>query len=382
MTRQKKVSLALRLTTLVLALMMAVGCGGEEVVSWIEEESTITVENNGGATTASGSNGTTAQPGTTVSRVDGGAAGTGPNGTTGGSTGKVDPEKYRGTTVRFATWKDPHKQEDGPVVDAFEKKYGIKVKIDTVAQDGYVNTIAGMIASKNAPDVFFNNEDWPSSLSVLQPIEAMQLDLSDPIWDQGMIKLSTMGGKPFLVNAVGNIWSEVDCLFYNKRIFADNNIRTPEEYYKAGSWNYAAFEKCMSELKNAGYIGAYINVQSLLGAANTGFFKMQNGKLVNGVDTMASNVLKKIADWTSKGYIRPVTEHNLINNFIIGQAGMAITNVYGTKAVGYFANMKADEVGFCYIPDYDRFDRHLPRLGSHPRREEPRRRRPLPALLS
>ena len=82
--------------------------------------------------------------------------------------------------------------EDGAVVEAFQKKYGINVKIDLIPQNQYSLTIAGNIAAENSPDIFFDNEFFPSSLSVLQPIDAMKLNLEDPIWDKGMLERSTI----------------------------------------------------------------------------------------------------------------------------------------------------------------------------------------------
>ncbi len=265
----------------------------------------------------------------------------------------VDPEQYRGTTVVYATWKNPDQNEDGPVIEAFQKKYGITVDIDMVPQDTYVNEIAGKIASGTSPDIFFDNCFFPSSLSVLQPIDAMKLDLNDSIWDQGMIKMSTLGGKTFLVNTVGNIWAEVDCLFYNKKIFKDNNITTPEEYYEAGKWNFAALTKAMKDVKNAGYIGGYIDVQSLLASTGSGFYKFENGQFSNGIDAMTTNVLTQISQWVSDGLIKDPMEHNLLNNFITGKCGIAVTNAYGLKATGYFRDMNPNDIGFTYIPSYD-----------------------------
>ena len=144
----------------------------------------------------------------------------------------------------------------------------------------------------------------------------MQLDLTDGIWDQGMIKMSTLGGKPFLVNTVGNIWAEVDCLFYNKKIFADNRITTPEEYYKKGIWNFKTLTRCMTDVKNAGYIGGYIDVQSLLASTGTGFYGLKNGTITNGVNEMTYNVMTQISQWVSDGLIRNPLERNLLQNFI------------------------------------------------------------------
>lgn len=270
-----------------------------------------------------------------------------------GNNAYANAEKYRGTTVVYATWKDPYKNEDGKVVEDFQKKYGIKVEIDITPQATYVHEVAGKIAAGESPDIFFDTNFFPASVACLQPIDAMELDLTDAIWDQGMIEMSKIGGKTFLVNTVGNIWNEVDCLFYNKKIFADNNITTPEEYLAAGKWDFAALTKCMKDVKNAGYIGGYIDVQALLASTGAGFYKFENGRFSNGVTPMTVNVMRQISQWISDGLIRDPLEYNLLNNFIKGNCGIAITNVYGTKATGFFSSMNPNDIGFTYIPQYD-----------------------------
>ena len=286
---------------------------------------------------------------------NGGNTGTGNDkgGPNKGGNAYANAEKYRGTTVVYATWKDPNKNEDGKVVKDFQKRFGITVKIDTTPQATYVQEVAGKIAAGESPDVFFDNCFFPASISCLQPIDAMELDLTDGIWDQGMLEMSKLGGKSFLVNTVGNIWAEVDCLFYNKKIFADNNITTPEDYVAAGKWDFAALTKCMKDVKNAGYVGGYIDVQSLLASTGAGFYEFKDGRFSNGVSPMTVNVMKQISQWISDGLIRDPLESNLLTNFIKGNCGIAITNVYGTKATGYFSEMNPNDVGFTYIPQYD-----------------------------
>ncbi len=286
---------------------------------------------------------------------NGGSTGTGNDkgGPNKGGNAYANAEKYRGTTVVYATWKDPNKNEDGKVVQDFQKRFGITVKIDTTPQATYVQEVAGKIAAGESPDIFFDNCFFPASISCLQPIDAMELDLTDGIWDQGMLEMSKLGGKSFLVNTVGNIWAEVDCLFYNKKIFADNNITTPEEYVAAGKWDFAALTKCMKDVKNAGYIGGYIDVQSLLASTGAGFYEFKDGRFSNGVSPMTVNTMKQISQWISDGLIRDPLESNLLTNFIKGNCGIAITNVYGTKATGYFSEMNPNDVGFTYIPQYD-----------------------------
>ncbi len=277
------------------------------------------------------------------------------------STGKVDASKYRGTTVRFATWKNPDENEDGIVVDAFEKKYGIKVQVDTVPQGVYVNTIVGKIASEDAPDVYFSNYTFPADLKCLQPLDAAQLDLTDPIWDQDTIKLSTVGGKPYLVNTVGNIWSEIDCVFYNKKLLKENNITTPEEYYNAGKWTFAALEKVMTEVKNLGasYVGGYIDPRSLLGSTGASFFDFSNGKFSNSMDSKLTNVFTQYATWKKNGLVKGIYDTNR-SEFIKGKVGIAITNVFGLKKTGYWRDMNPNDIGFTYMPAMDESSKAVP----------------------
>ena len=355
---KKIASISVKLLCLLMVFALAAGCrkspGDSSSDYYISE--IIVDDDTSGSTSGGDGKGTDASGTTSDGSKASGTASTGngkdkPNaGTTGG---KVNPEKYRGTTVRYATWKNPYQNEDGKVIDKFKKKYGIKVKIDTIPQSTYVQEVTGKIAAGNSPDIFFDNGTFPASIACLQPLEAMQLDLTDGIWDQGMIKMSTLGGKPFLVNTIGNIWAEVDCLFYNKKIFTDHNITTPEEYYKAGKWTFATLTKCMTDVKNAGYIGGYVDVQSLLASTGTGFYGLKNGTITNCVNEMTYNVMTQISQWVSAGLIKNPLERNLLQNFIKGKAGIAITNAYGLKATGYFSEMNPNDVGFTYIPKYD-----------------------------
>ena len=350
----KFVGISAKIVCLLLVLALAAGCGssGNSSDEWIYSEIVVT-EDGGNEGTQSGdasgtdnvSTGSNGSSSTTSGGKDG------PSGS--GSSGGVNPEDYRGTTVKYATWKNPNQNEDGDVVDDFQKKYGIKVEVVMVPQETYVNEIAGRVAAGNSPDIFFDNCFFPSSVAVLQPIDAMKLDLSDPIWDKGMLEMSKLGGKSFLVNTVGNIWSEVDCVFYNKKIFADNNITTPEDYYNAGKWTWKALTTCMTKVKNAGYIGGYIDMETLLASTGAGFYSFKNGKFANSVNNMTYNVITQMAQWVSDGLIKPPIEENLLNNFITGKAGIAITNAFGLKETGYFQDMNDKDVGFTYLPSYD-----------------------------
>lgn len=264
-------------------------------------------------------------------------------------------EKFRGTKVVFATWRDPNVDEDGPVIKAFKKKYGIDVEIDTIGQGVYVNTVASRIASGNAPDIYFCTSTFPSCLQCLQPIDVAELDLTDPIWDQSMLEISKVNGKSYLVNTVGNIWNEITCVFYNKKIFRDNNITTPEEYYNAGNWTFKTFEQAMRDVKAASkdYIGAFINYDALLGSTNSAYWKWSgNGKFSNGVDERFADVTRHVATWKKDGLIRGLNQ-SYTADFKNGKCGMAICEAWGLKRTGYWRNMNFEDIGFTFVPSFD-----------------------------
>lgn len=133
----KIASISVKLLCLLMVFALAAGCrkspGDSSSDYYISE--IIVDDDTSGSTSGGDGKGTDASGTTSGGSKASGTAGTGngkdkPNaGTTGG---KVNPEKYRGTTVRYATWKNPYQNEDGKVVEKFQKKYGIKVKIDTI----------------------------------------------------------------------------------------------------------------------------------------------------------------------------------------------------------------------------------------------------------
>ena len=154
-----------------------------------------------------------------------------------------DMKRFAGTTLTYATWIDPAKDEGGAVLKKFEQATGMKVKIRLTSQDSYVQDVAALIVAGNAPDMLFCNGTFPSILSVLQPLDNTKLNLKDPIWDQSVLEGSKLNGKYYLVDTVGSIWGGANCVFYNKKLLRDKNITTPEEYYKQGKWTFAAMKK-------------------------------------------------------------------------------------------------------------------------------------------
>ena len=265
-----------------------------------------------------------------------------------------DMKRFAGTTLTYATWIDPAKDEGGAVLKKFEQATGMKVKIRLTSQDSYVQDVAALIVAGNAPDMLFCNGTFPSILSVLQPLDNTKLNLKDPIWDQSVLEGSKLNGKYYLVDTVGSIWGGANCVFYNKKLLRDNNITTPEEYYKQGKWTFAAMKKVMSDVAKLGsdYVGGWIHPNCLLGAAGTSFYKYENEKFVNGTDAKLRGTEKLIAECVQEGLIKD-TSLNGRDNFTNGKMGVVMLETYGCKKSGYWHRMNPNDVGFCYAPRYD-----------------------------
>ncbi|MBR4099428.1 MAG: extracellular solute-binding protein [Clostridia bacterium] len=265
------------------------------------------------------------------------------------SSGKVDISKYRGTTVKYATWKDPDQNEDGPVIKAFEKKYGINVEIVNVPQGEYVNKIVSLIASEKAPDVFIETAEFPNSLAIAQPVTAMGIDMKDPIWDQNIFKQTTVNGKVYGLGVLGSIWTEADCVVFNKKLMQDNSITTPAEYYKAGKWNLDTLEKVLKDCKNAGFAGGYVYPESLAASFNADWIKLENGTFKSNVSNRKlTEIYERIAKWNKEGLLVPADSY-----FSDGRTGLSIGNAFALKKTGTFAGMNQNHIGFTYMPDYD-----------------------------
>lgn len=263
-------------------------------------------------------------------------------------------EECKGSTVVFATWESPDKNEAAQVLKDFESKYGIKVEIMRINESEYNQTIAGYIASDKAPDVYFAMNDFPGALNCLQPVSNGKLDLTDPIYDQDFIDMATIDGETYLVNTLGNIWSERDLVFYNKKLLTDNNITTPEEYYEAGNWTFETMKKVMSDVKALGsdYVGGYLDFESIIGSVGASYYDMQDGQFVNTMDTKLTDVNRYLAQCYKEGLVQGYGNYNYRDNFVGGKVGIAVTNAYGLKKAGFWRNMNTDDIGFTYIPDW------------------------------
>lgn len=294
------------------------------------------------------------------SGTDGNNSGGNNSGTDGNNSGSgqqnsdksVDPKKYKGTTVTYATWQYADGIDTNNAIAKFKKKYGIKVQLVTVPQETYVQEVTSLINAGKAPDVIRDWEYWPSFLSIAQPLENAKINLSDPIWDQNSIKSREINGKHYSLTSIGGLFSAPgNVVYYNKKMLNSNGIKTPEDYKNIGKWNFDAFYQIMKSVAaiGNGYYGAYIDNFGgrIANSFGTDIYKYSNGKFSSGLsDPMLTTVWQMTTKWGKEGLLA-----NDRSYFIDGKAGLAITDAYGLKKTGYWRDMSFKDIGYIEMPE-------------------------------
>lgn len=267
----------------------------------------------------------------------------------------VDYTKYKGRTVKFAATINPKVDESGPVVEAFEEKYGITVEIVQSDQGNYANQLAGWIAAGSSPDVARVNGDFPTCMSYLQSLDAAKLNYEEDIWQQEMFKLSTFGGSPYLCDTKNNIWTEIDIVIYSKSLLKRAGASTPEDYDKAGKWTWDAYFDICRKVKAIDPTtmqgGAFASRENAVYGMGGGLIVYENGKFVSGVNSRTEEAIYKYTTAWKEGIIG----WGSTDKMIAGTVGITTCHAWALKKTGFFNNTTYDtnDLGFYYLPRWD-----------------------------
>lgn len=338
--------------SVVLVLSLITGCAENPddnsmystIVEWVEEE----VQDDSGnknTNTDSNSQSTGNDSQNQVSNSNSNVEGT--------IDKNTDIEKYRGTEIVYAKWADSDGVDTDGIIATFKKKYGIKVTVRTVAQTNYVQTISGQIASGKAPDIIKDADSFPSSISIAMPLSEAGIDTNSSLWDQGIIKNSTVNGKSYFLNSVGGLFSNNTCMYYNKKLLTSNGIKTPEDYKKINKWNTEAVYAIMKASANIGksYYGICGTDHLFRGAYSYGLslFQVNNGKIeTNITNPNFISYAQMISKWNDEGLVQLGRDA-----FINGKCALIISDSFGCMKNGYFSSMNKNDIGVIEMPEFN-----------------------------
>ena len=259
------------------------------------------------------------------------------------------PENLKGTEISIAHYYDPKNGDNGAtdIIDIFMQKTGINVKIDIYPQSEYYTKLASLVAGGEAPDIFFDNNNFPMTVSLADPLERTKLDLSDAFWDQSVIKHSTINGKAYGLDAAGGLVGGGDLLYYNKTMFREYGIKTPDEYINEGKWTWEVFREVCEEVRSANKKfeacgNIFLNV---LAPYNTDLIKFSGGVFSSNLTDPALLAITRVHG----ELLKDEYEEGTTDAFKGGTVGMQIVDHFGLKKSGYFQGM-TDTVGYVDLP--------------------------------
>lgn len=266
----------------------------------------------------------------------------------------VDPKSLKGTTVVFATWTDPFNGDCANAIKAFMKDTGIKVKYQKIPEANYVQEITGAVLADKAPDVVDANSTFFSLWNQMRPIEDMKIDTSNEFWDTNYINSFKVDGKAYFVNSTNNYNRSYACVYYNKKIFKNAGIKTPEQYYKEGNWTMETMRTCLEELSEIGgdITPGFMYWSMLQGSHGANLIDWKNGKVVSNYSssTKLENFKYFQRYWLQLQKDGLVTTQSTV--FENGKAGIAIAETWGLKKEGRFKGLPASDIGFTHLPTY------------------------------
>ena len=238
-------------------------------------------------------------------------------------------------TVRFMVGGSAGELEQyQKAVDAFNKQSeSTEVKLIGVPGDNYNEKVLTQLKAKEAPDCFYSEE---ASYGELNNSDVL-LDLTKYLEDDGSALKKSDVPENLLESYTFNdkiTGVPVDCnpmvIYYNADLFKDLNLKSPQEYYDEGTWNFAALQEAAESLRDASKVGfVYSNywcpLYSMMYSSDediysddmkTSGFGSERAK--KGLEYLENNIKSKA--FTFAGALTSGESEDTL--FVSGQAGM------------------------------------------------------------
>ena len=279
------------------------------------------------------------------------------------------PSELKGTTVKFATWIDHSQTDTAAVLAGFEQTTGMKYEMVSIPQSEYFTKLAGLIASDQAPDVVVDNWEFPRSLNCLMPltVEETGLDVTDPFWNQDLVKVYTVGKYCYLVNGASSSWDIAGgATYFNKSVLEDNGIKTPTEYVEDNNWNLSTLYTMMTQVKKScGFTNAgtaiSLDVFTAMHGARELTWNSETGKFENTSQSEEMKAaLKYLLEAQEAGLARVQTGEST-GDFATGKGAVELCGAYGLRnKPGWFYEMDLNDLGVTVLPKINADDADYP----------------------
>ncbi len=263
---------------------------------------------------------------------------------------KKIPVALKGKTVIFADWGEANAAEYQKVVKKFTADTGINVRMLVLSEGDFISKVSAQIAAGSPPDIAASNSTYPQALEVVQPLPKI-FDINDGFWDPRVSEATKVGSKYYFVNTYNSPFTGGYVVYYNKKVYNNNGLTSPQDYLDKGQWTYENLFKCMQDAVKLGYnnmiesmtLAEQMGVSLINYDQKTGTFtgKSNDPKLVKALQYMTKAVDEGLTGGSS-------------STFANGRSGICMLGTYGLKYNGYFKELAPSDIGVVPLPtSYD-----------------------------
>ena len=265
------------------------------------------------------------------------------------------PKNLAGSKVEILVW---YKALDWMIekMQRFEDATGIDVEFVYADETNYLNKLASMKASGNAPEIAcIRPNNYP--LSIMQdyfmPLTDEDMDLDPSIYDLNTMKTLSWGGKNYGYVAYKSTMTNYGILLYNQDIFEKNGAKTPYTLWREGNWNWDTFVQMAQDIQTSSGVRALTaeyHGYLLSLTAGEDSVAMKNGKLVNNA---TSSKLRDAYRWLNNlklnGQYKVMDQGLNSAGFTAGNAVMYVADSWTLQAGERFGNLPFT-LGYAPLP--------------------------------
>lgn len=150
-----------------------------------------------------------------------------------------DISAIKGTTVRVLFTQINDYLTDR--INEYSIEYGVKIKLEYTNENDYYVRLATQIAAGNSPDIAFFNI---SNINLFQPINIIYYNSAG--FKNAITEPFKFKDNIFAVSSPEFIGGRF--LIYNKKVFSEYNVNSPEYYLKTGKWNTYTLYNLLNKL--------------------------------------------------------------------------------------------------------------------------------------
>lgn len=264
------------------------------------------------------------------------------------------PKELSGSTVRVLIWWKPGVAETKKA-EEFTEKTGINIKFIN-SEGTYTQKLSSMIAQGNPPDLAcIQQEMFPSTImqDYFEPLSKGKFDLSDPIYDLDTMNEYKYKDTYYGAMVKGSTMITFSFLAYNADIFSKAGVKTPNQLWKEGNWNWDTFVSTCQDIMNKSDVEAAVTSEYqgnvLVQSAGTDAVKIDNGKMINNCsDTKLLTAWQFINDLQDRYKVFDAGMNS--RGFYEGRAAMLIADNYSMQKGDTLESNMVYEWGYAPLP--------------------------------